>query len=52
MKYLCLIYENEKNYETMSPADGEAIIFRPDGTRGEIVAHVRIEDWPQLAAAS
>ena len=26
MKYLCLIYENEKNYETMSPADGEAIM--------------------------
>jgi hypothetical protein len=26
MKYLCLIYENEKNFETMSPADGEAIM--------------------------
>jgi hypothetical protein len=26
MKYLCLIYENEKNYETLSPADGEAIM--------------------------
>jgi hypothetical protein len=26
MKYLCLIYENEKNFETLSPADGEAIM--------------------------
>ena len=26
MKYLCLIYESEKNWETMSPADGEAIM--------------------------
>jgi hypothetical protein len=26
MKYLCLIYENEKNWETMQPADGEAIM--------------------------
>jgi hypothetical protein len=26
MKYLCLIYENEKNWETMPPADGEAIM--------------------------
>jgi hypothetical protein len=26
MKYLCLIYENEKSFETMSPADGEAIM--------------------------
>ena len=26
MKYLCLIYENEKSFETLSPADGEAIM--------------------------
>jgi hypothetical protein len=26
MKYLCLIYENEKAWETMAPADSEAIM--------------------------
>jgi hypothetical protein len=26
MKYLCLIYENEKNWETMPPAESEAIM--------------------------
>jgi hypothetical protein len=26
MKYLCLIYENERNWETMPPADSEAIM--------------------------
>jgi hypothetical protein len=26
MKYLCLIYENEKAWETMPPADSEAIM--------------------------
>jgi hypothetical protein len=26
MKYLCLIYESEKNWENVSPADGEAIM--------------------------
>ena len=26
MKYLCLIYENEKSWETMPPADSEAIM--------------------------
>ena len=26
MKYLCLIYENEKNWETMAPAESEAIM--------------------------
>jgi hypothetical protein len=26
MKYLCVIYENEKNWETIPPADGEAIM--------------------------
>ena len=44
MKYLCLIYENEKNYETLSPADGEAIMAEyfafTDGIRrsGQYVA--------------
>ena len=26
MKYLCLIYENEREWENKSPADGEAIM--------------------------
>jgi hypothetical protein len=26
MKYLCLIYENEKSFESISPAEGEAIM--------------------------
>ena len=26
MKYLCLIYENEKNWETMPQSDAEAIM--------------------------
>jgi hypothetical protein len=26
MKYLCLIYENEKSWETMPPADSEAVM--------------------------
>jgi hypothetical protein len=26
MKYLCLIYENEKNWESLPPADSEAIM--------------------------
>jgi hypothetical protein len=26
MKYLCLIYENEKNWETMPPAESEVIM--------------------------
>jgi hypothetical protein len=26
MKYLCLIYENERNWENTSPAEGEAIM--------------------------
>jgi hypothetical protein len=44
MKYLCLIYENEKAFETMSPADGEAIMSEyfafTDGIRrsGQYVA--------------
>ena len=32
-------------------ADGEALIFRPDGHgKATIVARVKIEDWPKLAA--
>jgi phosphohistidine phosphatase SixA len=32
--------------------DGEALIFRPDGKgAAELVARVKIEDWPALAAA-
>jgi phosphohistidine phosphatase SixA len=31
-------------------ADGEALIFRPNGTEAELVARVKIEDWPRLAA--
>jgi hypothetical protein len=26
MKYLCLIYENQKSFETISPAEGQAIM--------------------------
>jgi hypothetical protein len=26
MRYLCLIYENEKNWETMPPAESEAVM--------------------------
>ena len=26
MKYLCLIYENQKSFETISPAEGKAIM--------------------------
>jgi phosphohistidine phosphatase SixA len=34
-------------------ADGEALIFRPDGHGGtSLVARVEIQDWPRLAAAS
>jgi len=33
--------------------DGEALIFRPDGQgRASLVARVKIQDWPRLAAAS
>jgi phosphohistidine phosphatase SixA len=33
-------------------ADGEALVFRPDGKgAAELVARVKIEDWPALAAA-
>ena len=31
-------------------ADGEALVFHPDGKGGaELVAHIKIEEWPQLA---
>ena len=34
-------------------ADGEALIFRPDGHGGaSFVARVKIQDWPRLAGAS
>jgi len=34
-------------------ADGEALIFRPDGHGGATaVARVKIQDWPRLSAAS
>lgn len=34
-------------------ADGEALIFRPDGHGGAaVVARVKIQDWPRLAATS
>jgi phosphohistidine phosphatase SixA len=34
-------------------ADGEALIFRPDGQGGaSLVARVKIQDWPRLAEAS
>jgi phosphohistidine phosphatase SixA len=33
-------------------ADGEALIFRPDGKgAAELVARIKIEDWPALAVA-
>jgi hypothetical protein len=52
MKYLCLIYENEKNFETMSPADGEAIMNEyfvfTDGIRrsGQYVAGEALQPTP------
>jgi len=34
-------------------ADGEALIFRPDGQGGAaLVARVKIQDWPRLSATS
>jgi phosphohistidine phosphatase SixA len=33
-------------------AEGEALVFRPDGQGGaSLVARVKIQDWPRLAAA-
>jgi phosphohistidine phosphatase SixA len=32
-------------------ADGEAIVFRPDGRGGApVIGRIKIEEWPQLAA--
>jgi phosphohistidine phosphatase SixA len=32
-------------------ADGEALVFRPDGQGGApVIARIKIEEWPQLAA--
>lgn len=32
-------------------ADGEALVFRPDGKgAAELIARVKIDDWPKLAA--
>jgi hypothetical protein len=36
MKYLCLIYENEKSWETMPPAESEAIMNEYFGFTGDI----------------
>ena len=36
MKYLCLIYENEKNWEAMPPADSEAIMNEYFAFTGDI----------------
>jgi phosphohistidine phosphatase SixA len=30
--------------------EGEAIVFRPDGTMGTQVARIKIDEWPRLAA--
>jgi phosphohistidine phosphatase SixA len=30
--------------------EGEAIVFRPDGTTGTQVARIKIDEWPRLAA--
>jgi hypothetical protein len=36
MRYVCLIYENEKAWETMPPADGEAIMNEYFAFTGDI----------------
>jgi phosphohistidine phosphatase SixA len=37
--------------EAKDLAEGEALIFRPDGHgAASLVAHVKIEDWPRLAS--
>jgi hypothetical protein len=52
MKYLCLIYESEKNWESMTPADGEAIMNEyfvfTDGIRrsGQYVAGEALQPTP------
>jgi len=38
--------------ESSDLAEGEALIFRPDGHDGaSFIGHVRIEDWPRLDSA-
>ena len=32
--------------------EGEATIFKPDGTAFEVVARVQIDEWPRIAAAA
>lgn len=52
MKYLCLIYENEKNWESMPPADSEAIMneyftFTEDIQKnGKLVAGEALQPTP------
>jgi phosphohistidine phosphatase SixA len=36
--------------DAIALADGEALIFRPDGHGGAVlIGHIKIEEWPQLA---
>ena len=52
MRYLCLIYENEKNWETMPPAESEAIMGEyfafTEGIRsnGKLVAGEALQPTP------
>jgi hypothetical protein len=52
MKYLCLIYENEKNFEKLPPADSEAIMneyfaFTEDIRKnGKLVAAEALQPTP------
>jgi hypothetical protein len=52
MKYLCLIYENEKNWEKLPPADSEAIMneyhsFTEDIRKnGKLVAAEALQPTP------
>lgn len=29
--------------------EGEAVVFRPDGTNGTVVGRIKIDEWPRLA---
>ena len=31
-------------------ADGETLVFLPNGTSANVVAHVKIKDWPALVS--
>jgi hypothetical protein len=52
MKYLCLIYENEKNWESLPPAESEAVMneyfsFTEDLRRnGKLVAAEALQPTP------